>query len=43
MILSINLLTVPFSHTINYDDQTYDNDIKSLLEVTTRFHRHYHN
>ncbi|ADZ30629.1 ankyrin repeat-containing protein [Cowpox virus] len=35
------LINSTISHTINYDDQTYDNDIKSLLEVTTRFHRHY--
>ncbi|ABH08108.1 HSPV014d [Horsepox virus] len=35
------LINSTISHTINYDDQTYDNDIKSLLKATTQFHRHY--
>nr|CAB5513962.1 CPXV019 protein [Cowpox virus] len=33
--------TITIRHLVNYNNQTYDNNIKSLLEVTTRFHRRY--
>ncbi|AOP31701.1 ankyrin [Volepox virus] len=35
------LINSTVRHTINYDNQTYDNNVKSLLHISTRFIRNY--